>query len=242
MLDSAAIPVSTHSRPKAPGKYLDTAIAAAEVSTHSRPKAAGLFYIRTLNHSTVSTHSRPKAAGIAPIQHPIHHFKFQLTAARRRLAPLPNKRAGELKFQLTAARRRLGECAKLALTLYEVSTHSRPKAAGWLRRKQVIWHGSFNSQPPEGGWAGLRHDYPFNLGFNSQPPEGGWSTIRRNTHPAAAFQLTAARRRLATSKPVAVTLCTFQLTAARRRLDSYQTAISQNSGFNSQPPEGGWMV
>ena len=57
----------------------------------------------------------------------------------------------------------------------------------------------------------------------------------------AQFQLTAARRRLGrllkSQKPCAA----FQLTAARRRLVN-QTAftISDEMGFNSQPPEGGW--
>ena len=33
-----------------------------------------------------------------------------------------------------------------------VSTHSRPKAAGWSSLKNGEYHGSFNTQPPEGGW------------------------------------------------------------------------------------------
>ena len=34
-----------------------------KVSTHSRPKAAGKFLKRSIIKSVVSTHSRPKAAG-----------------------------------------------------------------------------------------------------------------------------------------------------------------------------------
>ena len=33
----------------------------------------------------------------------------------------------------------------------------------------------------------------------------------------------------------------FQLTAARRRLDIFQTTSPMARGFNSQPPEGGWI-
>ena len=34
----------------------------------------------------------------------------------------------------------------------DVSTHSRPKAAGHRARKRQQKHRSFNTQPPEGGW------------------------------------------------------------------------------------------
>ena len=78
------------------------------------------------------------------------------------------------KFQHTAARRRL------------VSTNKKMR---WI-------YTGFNTQPPEGGWAGimvetllknwfqhtaarrrLEHHTPFrlySLSFNTQPPEGGW--------------------------------------------------------------------
>ena len=190
------------------------------VSTHSRPKAAGLFYIRTLNHSTVSTHSRPKAAGIAPIQHPIHHFKFQLTAARRRLAPLPNKRAGELKFQLTAARRRLaplpnkraGEL-KFQLTAARrrlvnhrgiivfvavVSTHSRPKAAGTPAANSCSNTSvSTHSRPKAAGLIKVLLIIGFSVSTHSRPKAAG---------------------------------------LGRR------TSLVLVARFNSQPPEGGWNL
>ena len=76
-------------------------------------------------------------------------------------------------FQLTAARRRLAAYYDRPIE-HIVSTHSRPKAAGGISALITGSGGRFNSQPPEGGWVDLRHDYPFNLGFNSQPPEGGW--------------------------------------------------------------------
>ena len=77
---------------------------------------------------------------------------------------------------------------------------------------------SFNTQPPEGGWAMKNAGMAPTLGFNTQPPEGGWvwRTRRRlnwdcfNTQPpeggwlshfacstkSGLFQHTAARRRL----------------------------------------------
>ena len=35
---------------------------------------------------------------------------------------------------------------------FEVSTHSRPKAAGLVKLLGVTPSGCFNTQPPEGGW------------------------------------------------------------------------------------------
>ena len=58
-------------------------------------------------------------------------------------------------FQHTAARRRLVDPESKPFLPRNVSTHSRPKAAGanWLEAaaKPVC----FNTQPPEGGWGRL---------------------------------------------------------------------------------------
>ena len=55
-------------------------------------------------------------------------------------------------FQHTAARRRLGGGAAFGRVDVFVSTHSRPKAAGSIFSHCFINTGSFNTQPPEGGW------------------------------------------------------------------------------------------
>ena len=100
--------------------------------------------------------------------------KFQLTAARRRLVAKAVFCWQSSLFQLTAARRRLeGDYQQMAETV-QVSTHSRPKAAGAQSVRRMVFHGGFNSQPPEGGWL-------------SAPASG---------NSAQPFQLTAARRRL----------------------------------------------
>ena len=101
----------------------------------------------------VSTHSRPKAAGTAVQRILYTMFKFQHTAARRRLAhnhlydgvgcqfqhTAARRRLGRatatplraFRFQHTAARRRLDPALVYALSpVLHVSTHSRPKAAG----------------------------------------------------------------------------------------------------------------
>ncbi|WP_410000220.1 hypothetical protein [Neisseria sicca] len=56
-------------------------------------------------------------------------------------------------FQHTAARRRLVGFLFQSRIADGVSTHSRPKAAGILRLLAFARQDSFNTQPPEGGWA-----------------------------------------------------------------------------------------
>ena len=90
-----------------------------------------------------------------------------------------------------------------------VSTHSRPKAAGYQRRFQIMTLSGFNTQPPEGGWSDIDEEYK-NLsgfqhtaarrrlgvavvfqraacGFNTQPPEGGWAVISDGLHYYSCF-------------------------------------------------------
>ena len=100
------------------------------VSTHSRPKAAGSKRrLAGIYGGNVSTHSRPKAAG-NPFCSASFLSRFQHTAARRRLGHCWEHGDTSLLFQHTAARRRLGCFSPNLFTRFEVSTHSRPKAAG----------------------------------------------------------------------------------------------------------------
>ena len=55
-------------------------------------------------------------------------------------------------FQHTAARRRLGSREYAREPYRPVSTHSRPKAAGYLFLTSQSQRKGFNTQPPEGGW------------------------------------------------------------------------------------------
>ena len=65
--------------------HVEAALQGRSVSTHSRPKAAGLILLHACCFYSVSTHSRPKAAGMH-LQLFCRYCRFQLTAARRRLA------------------------------------------------------------------------------------------------------------------------------------------------------------
>ena len=233
--------VSTHSRPKAAGQvylscaYLHTCfntqppeggwdqgllcLSCIIVSTHSRPKAAGRDTLRQDTHRHVSTHSRPKAAGF------LMYRKCDLvdvsTHSRPKAAGLYIYRQFAFQmFQHTAARRRLGAPTCIALLHRPVSTHSRPKAAGAFSVFAVI----------------------LSPCFNTQPPEGGWFTDDRVFHTSCGFQHTAARRRLGHADANGIPRVWFQHTAARRRLVPLFFRRPTNSGFNTQPPEGGWRL
>ena len=122
-----------------------------------------------------------------------------------------------------------------------VSTHSRPKAAGSSHRRIATSSQSFNTQPPEGGWHS-EADNPTQpkVSTHSRPKAAG-SGIRVSASPHRAFQHTAARRRLASSKYQDFAAPVFQHTAARRRLAIISSALTALMlSFNTQPPEGGW--
>ena len=102
----------------------------------------------------------------------------------------------ESEFQHTAARRRLVLKLKRLNTVHQVSTHSRPKAAGCPRRnKQTAERVSTHSRPKAAGPL-CRRFFRIYHGFNTQPPEGGWTLKVYMATNKVTFQHTAARRRL----------------------------------------------
>ena len=102
---------------------------------------------------------------------------FQHTAARRRLAQAGITDNSLWMFQHTAARRRLERPNHAQGRYSQVSTHSRPKAAGSEKCRHFLSFHSFNTQPPEGGWASSTAIASATACFNTQPPEGGWRTF-----------------------------------------------------------------
>ena len=145
-------------------------------------------------------------------------------------------------FQHTAARRRL-DCALTAnVSKNKVSTHSRPKAAGCPRQTFAYNRNRFNTQPPEGGWPPIIYDSVLAWVFQH-------TAARRRLVPKVAvqvneyqFQHTAARRRLETFFPPSCNISEFQHTAARRRLGRWASCRYRSASFNTQPPEGGWVL
>ena len=169
-------------------------------------------------------------------------------------------------FQHTAARRRLGLRASYDLRAVcgfntqppeggwcncytdqgseiAVSTHSRPKAAGYGQSVQLV----------------------IKIVSTHSRPKAAGSLYGELCVTDFMFQHTAARRRLGQLHASAVVACRFQHTAARRRLgpdtalSAPYTPVSTHSrpkaaglqdktariggnGFNTQPPEGGWQT
>ena len=124
-----------------------------------------------------------------------------------------------IRFQHTAARRRLGPSGSKVPEYVAVSTHSRPKAAGFS--------GHFSQT--------------FISCFNTQPPEGGWSSSLASSWAALPFQHTAARRRLVVQ--FGEQLGSFAVSTHSRPKAAGRPvwrAVGQLCRFNTQPPEGGW--
>ena len=147
-----------------------------------------------------------------------------------------------LRFQHTAARRRLdSDCVAGEIKQY-VSTHSRPKAAGFkmsrfrisvslfqhtaARRRlggvvQLLHASSYvstHSRPKAAGKL-LRGCMVSRLCFNTQPPEGGWrAPPNLPTH-----------------------LLSFNTQPPEGGWTVNLTGTARMNGFNTQPPEGGWV-
>ncbi len=146
-----------------------------------------------------------------------------------------------------------------------VSTHSRPKAAGWRQRRQRPQRGVSTHSRPKA--AGPTSDIPSGrnrVSTHSRPKAAGFlrsanqlkqsmfqhTAARRRLDPTISqkrmtslrFQHTAARRRLANAINSMPADLLFQHTAARRRLEHLSKINLFQSSFNTQPPEGGWQL
>ena len=163
-------------------------------------------------------HTAARRRLVEPKKQINYYDMFQHTAARRRLEKQKPTSTANIKFQHTAARRRLDMMGFDMAGALQVSTHSRPKAAGIRFHINNRRYRRFNTQPPEGGWPFIELTSHWLDCFNTQPPEGGW-----NAATTAAIPITR-----------------FQHTAARRRLDQQAKCQMVQRRFNTQPPEGGW--
>ena len=104
-------------------------------------------------------------------------------------------------------------------TAYIVSTHSRPKAAGYIYQARMLsYQYSFNTQPPEGGWKTIKADMIMNPRFQHTAARRRLALAFRRLAWWRGFQHTAARRRLGLANDLSDAINAFQHTAARRRL------------------------
>ena len=79
-------------------------------------------------------------------------------------------------------------------------------------------------------------------GFNTQPPEGGWHATEFGGYVAELVSTHSRPKAAGVPKISCMTVIQFQHTAARRRLDGLGGGNgSGKKGFNTQPPEGGWI-
>ena len=116
----------------------NTANECEDVSTHSRPKAAGGTLFLNRASSTVSTHSRPKASGVNGCSCECGERRFNSQPPEGGWASYIFSLNFVPLFQLTAARRRLVIKRGGFMSQFEVSTHSRPKAAGGKSRSLTL--------------------------------------------------------------------------------------------------------
>ena len=160
-------------------------------------------------------------------------LKTQKTAQKNRL------------FQHTAARRRLVTRFAFCPTFQQVSTYSRPKAAGLRASRSVLLFSSFNTQPPEGGW----HSDAFIF-----------QALRWFQHTAARRRLvftwsarlevghvsTHSRPKAAGCVPGVHALIPSFVSTHSRPKAAGRAALPIPSyclfRFNTQPPEGGWSL
>ena len=147
-----SIAVSTHSRPKAAGCRFHQVKLFAVVSTHSRPKAAGDTISRIAyeyygfntqppeggwqaaalpRRAARSFNTQPPEGGWLPIPSgQALRRSFNTQPPEGGWIDKPPRERREREFQHTAARRRLGGTGAAGNLKSNVSTHSRPKAAG----------------------------------------------------------------------------------------------------------------
>ena len=100
----------------------------------------------------------------------------------------------------------------------------------------------FNTQPPEGGWAYLLYLKAVDRQFQHTAARRRLGINTYNRFAVILFQHTAARRRLDTRIVDELLKGVFQHTAARRRLGFNSYATDLQVSFNTQPPEGGWLL
>ena len=128
-------------------------LALLAVSTHSRPKAAGLYQVLLSCFGGRCFNTQPPEGGWVALR----YLETQGQGFNTQ-PPEGGWLHGMAAVDYTA----------------DVSTHSRPKAAGCKRCLLICRQNCFNTQPPEGGWDAFDELMLQHSGFNTQPPEGGW--------------------------------------------------------------------
>ena len=121
-----------------------------------------------------------------------------------------------------------------------VSTHSRPKAAGYVDELfQDLPEVSTHSRPKAAGGSFDGTLYAQKVSTHSRPKAAGYS--ERINHGLCMVSTHSRPKAAGLNRLPAKTYHKrFQHTAARRRLVSLNCRPLHRFGFNTQPPEGGW--
>ena len=145
-------------------------------------------------------------------------------------------------FQHTAARRRLASCCVFESGDSAVSTHSRPKAAGYrLGSSKSLDIVSTHSRPKAAGPAErCDHTQHPSVSTHSRPKAAGSRWL--DSSGEKMFQHTAARRRLASSVRIFSSCFSFNTQPPEGGWRCALPCRTATFGFNTQPPEGGWRT
>ena len=122
------------------------------VSTHSRPKAAGIFVNFGDERHIMFQHTAARRRLGIDLMIQQQDSLFQHTAARRRLDVRYHPFQGRDTVSTHSRPKAAGLVLQHRRPNERVSTHSRPKAAGRRDLMTLAECISFNTQPPEGGW------------------------------------------------------------------------------------------
>ena len=186
------------------------------------PEGGWLLNLRSRSKSTLFQHTAARRRLVGDLELDVAVLEFQHTAARRRLEA--KSVIGYIKNQVSTHSRpkAAGRPVAKPTARSPVSTHSRPKAAGFRKSKAVdVFDVSTHSRPKAAGVRKQGCDGR-RWSFNTQPPEGGWVAMANFLIP---FEVsTHSRPKAAGHEPCRIggQYVQFQHTAARRRLDYYK--------------------
>ena len=136
---------------------------------------------------TVSTHSRPKAAGCYIFCHVAHFACFNTQPPEGGWRMTSFLFLGVSVFQHTAARRRLAVPNASLAVPNTVSTHSRPKAAGYaVRFIRLLRIVSTHSRPKAAGYLPKLPDPQLYVSTHSRPKAAGFSILTNTFNVAVS--------------------------------------------------------
>ncbi len=190
------------------------------VSTHSRPKAAGKLSSHSGQYSIGFNSQPPEGGWFLPSFRTVFPRLFQLTAARRRLVAEKRTTSSCMAVSTHSRPKAAGIRIERDNDKITVSTHSRPKAAG-RRANQVARAVAVST-----------HSRPKAAGLLVGISQGG-TAVSTHSRPKAAGR---------PIYPVTVTFIVSTHSRPKAAGKGNRLGHVWPGCFNSQPPEGGWVI